>query len=59
MAAAASVPQLCITVIGSFVAKDDIGVGSVVGASFFNVLFIPAMCGFCVTGVSKKNNDTL
>jgi len=50
MASAASIPQLANTMIGMFIAKDDIGVGAVVGSAFFSVLLIPAICGLAVKG---------
>jgi len=51
MAAAASIPNLATNIIGSVITHDDIGIGAVVGSSFFNVLFIPGAFGLAV---SKK-----
>ena len=60
MAAGSSAPELATSVIGAFVAKDDIGVGSVVGrcgdgceimmmmmivpSAVFNITLVVAVC---------------
>lgn len=48
MAAAASIPNLATNIVGSVITHDDIGIGAVVGSSFFNVLFIPGAFGLAV-----------
>lgn len=43
-AAGGSAPELFTSVIGVFIAKSDIGFGTIVGSAVFNVLFVIAMC---------------
>lgn len=45
LAAATSAPELFVAFVGTFVTKGDIGVGTIVGSSVFNVLVIAAICG--------------
>ncbi|EEB15956.1 sodium/potassium/calcium exchanger 5 precursor, putative [Pediculus humanus corporis] len=45
MAAATSSPELFINIIGTFVTKGDLGVGTIVGSAVFNILAVPACCG--------------
>lgn len=45
MAAGSSAPELATAVIAVFVAKDDIGLGAVIGSAVFNVMFVIAVCG--------------
>lgn len=45
MAAAASSSELFINVVGTFVTKSDLGVGTIVGSAVFNILAVPACCG--------------
>lgn len=47
MAAGTSAPELAATVIGVFIAKDDVGLAAVVGSAVFNLLFV---IGFCAVG---------
>lgn len=42
---------ITIFISGVFIAKSDIGVGSVVGASFFNIFFIIGLCPFFIKEV--------
>ncbi|XP_012934791.1 sodium/potassium/calcium exchanger 3 [Aplysia californica] len=44
MAAASSAPELCTSIIGVFLARSDVGLGTIVGSSIFNLLFIVAAC---------------
>ncbi|CAG2177523.1 unnamed protein product [Oppiella nova] len=44
MAAGSSAPELATSLIGVFVAKDDIGVGMVVGSAVFNIAFVISIC---------------
>ncbi len=46
MAAGGSAPELFSSIIGVFIAKSDIGFGTIVGSATFNVLFVIAMCSF-------------
>jgi len=50
MAAGSSAPELFTSVIGVFVAKSDIGVGTIVGSAVFNILVIIGACGLFVKG---------
>ncbi|XP_043072048.1 sodium/potassium/calcium exchanger 3 isoform X2 [Drosophila grimshawi] len=53
LAAATSAPELFVSIVGTFVTKGDIGIGTIVGSSVFNVLGIGSVCGI-LTGVSLK-----
>jgi len=44
MAAGSSAPELATSMIGLFLAKSDLGVGTIVGSSIFNLLFIVGAC---------------
>jgi len=46
MAAGGSAPELFTSIMGVFVAKNDIGIGTIVGSAVFNVLFVIALCSF-------------
>ncbi|ESO89805.1 hypothetical protein LOTGIDRAFT_234185 [Lottia gigantea] len=46
MAAGSSAPELATAVIGVFVAKDDVGLGTVVGSAIYNVMFVISVCAF-------------
>lgn len=50
MAAGSSAPELFTSVIGVFVAKSDIGIGTIVGSAVFNILVIIGCCGLFVKG---------
>ncbi|XP_054759349.2 sodium/potassium/calcium exchanger 3-like [Lytechinus pictus] len=45
MAAGSSAPELFTSVIGVFIAKGDVGVGTIVGSAVFNILIIIGICG--------------
>lgn len=40
-----SLPDICATVIGVLVTNGDVGLGTAMGASIFNVLFVIGLCG--------------
>ena len=44
MAAGGSAPELATSFLGVFVAKSDVGFGTIVGSAVFNVLFVIGMC---------------
>lgn len=44
MAAGGSAPELFTSVIGVFISKDDVGIGTIVGSAVFNILFVLSMC---------------
>ena len=46
MAAGGSAPELFTSIIGVFVAKSDVGIGTIVGSAVFNILFVIAACAF-------------
>jgi sodium/potassium/calcium exchanger 4 len=45
MAAGSSAPELFTSLIGVFLTKSDVGVGTIVGSAVFNILFIIGICG--------------
>ncbi|XP_065556737.1 probable sodium/potassium/calcium exchanger CG1090 isoform X2 [Artemia franciscana] len=44
MAAGSSAPELATSIIGVFVAQDDIGISGVIGSAVFNVMFVIGSC---------------
>lgn len=46
MAAGGSAPELFTSLVGSCVAKSDVGFGAIVGSAVFNVMFVIGLCGF-------------
>ncbi|XP_074601614.1 sodium/potassium/calcium exchanger 4-like [Brevipalpus obovatus] len=44
MAAGSSGPELFIAILGVFVAKGDVGTGTIVGSAVFNILFVIGLC---------------
>jgi Ca2+/Na+ antiporter len=40
--------------LGIFVAKGDVGVGTIVGSAVFNIVCVIGICGLFVNGVSFK-----
>lgn len=44
MAAGSSAPELFTSIIGVFIAKGDVGVGTIVGSAVFNILVIIGLC---------------
>jgi len=51
MAAGGSAPELFTSIMGVFVAKNDIGIGTIVGSAVFNVLFVIGLCAFFAPGL--------
>ncbi|KAK2193570.1 hypothetical protein NP493_11g01006 [Ridgeia piscesae] len=51
MAAGSSAPELATALIGVFVAKDDIGLGAVVGSAIFNIMFVISICALFAESV--------
>lgn len=47
MAAGSSMPTLCIAIASVFMDEGDIGLGTIIGSTMFNILFITALCGLC------------
>lgn len=51
MAAGGSAPELFTSLMGLFVAKSNVGIGTIVGSAVFNVLFVLGACGFMAGAV--------
>ena len=47
MAAGGSAPELFTSIMGVFMAKSDVGFGTIVGSAVFNVLFVIGLCAVC------------
>uniref|UniRef100_A0AAZ1XZL9 Sodium/calcium exchanger membrane region domain-containing protein n=1 Tax=Oreochromis aureus TaxID=47969 RepID=A0AAZ1XZL9_OREAU len=52
MAAGSSAPELFTSLIGVFITKGDVGVGTIVGSAVFNILVIIGICGIFPIGLS-------
>merc|ERR1712072_793615 len=50
MAAGGSAPELFTSFIGVFVAKSNVGFGTIVGSAVFNILFVIGMCAIFSKG---------
>ncbi|XP_052768643.1 sodium/potassium/calcium exchanger 4-like [Mya arenaria] len=48
MAAGSSMPELFTAIIGVFITKGDVGIGTIVGSAVFNILFVIGLCGLLV-----------
>ncbi|CAF4376771.1 unnamed protein product [Rotaria sp. Silwood2] len=62
MAGGSSSPELFTALIGIFVAKGDVGVGTIVGSAVFNVVCVIGICGLFVNGAIRLtwcNNQNL
>lgn len=46
MAAGGSAPELFTSLIAVFVARNNVGIGTIVGSAVFNILFVIAACAF-------------
>eukprot|EP01062_Namystynia_karyoxenos_P005845 TRINITY_DN1200_c0_g4_i1.p1 TRINITY_DN1200_c0_g4~~TRINITY_DN1200_c0_g4_i1.p1 ORF type:complete len:704 (+),score=190.39 TRINITY_DN1200_c0_g4_i1:77-2113(+) len=53
MAAGGSAPELFTSVLGVFVAKSNVGFGTIVGSAVFNVLFVIGACSVATRGMVK------
>ena len=51
MAAGGSAPELFTSLIGTFVAQSNVGIGTIVGSAVFNILFVLGACGFMAGAV--------
>ena len=45
MSVATSSPELIINCIATFISEGNVGVGTIVGSTVFNVLAVPSICG--------------
>uniref|UniRef100_A0A6Q2YQ94 Sodium/calcium exchanger membrane region domain-containing protein n=2 Tax=Esox lucius TaxID=8010 RepID=A0A6Q2YQ94_ESOLU len=59
MAAGSSAPELFTSVIGVFITKGDVGVGTIVGSAVFNILCIIGVCGIFAGQAVKLSHWTL
>lgn len=50
---ATSSPELCISYVSAFITDGDIGIGTIVGSSVFNILAVTACCGLFAQSVIK------
>ena len=55
MAVGSSAPTLFISVISIFFTEGDIGLGTIVGSTIFNTLFIIALCGIATSVTLELN----
>lgn len=55
MAAGSSAPELFTAILGVFIAKGDVGTGTIVGSAVFNILFVIGFCSL-FTGKSVSGN---
>lgn len=55
MAAGSSAPELATSVIAVFIAKDDIGLGTVVGSAVYNIMFVISICALFAGMVVNLN----
>lgn len=55
MAVGSSAPTLFISIISTFFTEGDIGLGTIVGSTIFNTLFIIALCGIGA-GITMRLN---
>jgi len=51
MAAGGSAPELFTSLIGVFIAKSNVGFGTIIGSAVFNVLFVIGMCAYFSSGL--------
>ena len=54
MAAGGSAPELFTSLIGTFVAQSNVGIGTIVGSAVFNILFVLGACGFMTGAVLEE-----
>ncbi|XP_030637857.1 sodium/potassium/calcium exchanger 3-like [Chanos chanos] len=59
MAAGSSAPELFTSIIGVFITKGDVGVGTIVGSAVFNILCIIGVCGFFAGQAVRLSHWTL
>ncbi|KAH1013813.1 hypothetical protein HUJ04_002751 [Dendroctonus ponderosae] len=46
MATASSSAEIFVNSVGTFITEGDLGLGTIVGSAVFNILAVPACCGF-------------
>jgi K+-dependent Na+/Ca+ exchanger-like protein len=51
MAAGSSAPELFTSIMGVFVAKSDVGIGTIIGSAVFNILIIIGCVAFAAPGL--------
>lgn len=55
MAIGTSAPELFTSIFGVFMLNGDIGTGTILGSAVFNLLVIPAACGFAAVLNLKRS----
>lgn len=58
MASGSSAPELFTSFMGVFVAKSDVGVGTIVGSAVFNMLVIVGLCGIYVAHANRGKDPS-
>ena len=53
MSIATSAPELFVNIIGTFLTKSDMGIGTIVGSSIFNTLGVASVAGLFARRVSS------
>lgn len=56
MAAGGSAPELFTSIIGVFIAQNDIGIGTIVGSAVFNICAVLGACAFIVSSKLIRTN---
>lgn len=56
MGIANSSPEFFTNIVGTFVTKGDLGIGTIVGASVFNILFVGACIGLFTSQVIARTD---
>lgn len=51
MAGGSSAPEVFISLVGVFSSQTNIGIGTIVGSSIFNILFVIGLCAIFVNMV--------
>lgn len=59
MVMATSSPELCINCVSTFISEGEIGIGTIVGSTIFNVLIVTACCGLFATSAIKVDVSLL
>uniref|UniRef100_A0A1B0FJC9 Sodium/calcium exchanger membrane region domain-containing protein n=1 Tax=Glossina morsitans morsitans TaxID=37546 RepID=A0A1B0FJC9_GLOMM len=54
IAGASSAPEIFINLYATLFTEGDLGIGTIIGSSVFNILAIPAMCGFLSGPMVRK-----
>lgn len=55
MATATASPELFVNIVGTFVTEGDIGLGTILGSTVFNILGVTACCGLTLAFTGSKS----